>query len=143
MTADPVQRVEIAANGITFSALSTGPTDGPLALCLHGFPDSAPWRFLLPELAAAGSRAVAPWMRGYAPTDVLADDDYSVDALAADACTLHEALAGDEHAVLIGHDWGAFAAYAAAAFAPDRWRRLVTLTVPHPGAIGPKRGRSC
>jgi pimeloyl-ACP methyl ester carboxylesterase len=139
MTAHPVQRVEIAANGITFSALSTGPTDGPLALCLHGFPDSAhTWRFLLPELAAAGFRAVAPWMRGYAPTDVPADGDYSVGALAADACTLHEALAGDEHAVLIGHDWGAFAAYAAAAFAPDRWRRLVTLAVPHPGAIGPK-----
>ena len=53
MTAHPVQRVEIAANGVTFTVLSTGPTDGPLALCLHGFPDSAhTWRFLLPELAA-------------------------------------------------------------------------------------------
>ena len=46
-----------------------GPDDGPLALCLHGFPDTAhTWRHLLPELAAAGYRAVAPFLRGYAPT---------------------------------------------------------------------------
>jgi pimeloyl-ACP methyl ester carboxylesterase len=34
---------------------------------------------------------------------------------------------GDANAVLIGHDWGAEAAYLAAAHAPERWRRLVTL----------------
>jgi pimeloyl-ACP methyl ester carboxylesterase len=47
---------------------------------------------------------------------------------------LHEVLGGDGNAVLIGHDWGAEAAYGAAAFAPDRWRRLVTLAVP-PAAL--------
>jgi pimeloyl-ACP methyl ester carboxylesterase len=36
--------------------------------------------------------------------------------------------------VLIGHDWGAEAAYGAAAYAPRRWRRLVTLAVP-PAAL--------
>ena len=45
---------------------------------------------------------------------------------------MHEALDGDEQAVLIGSDWGADAAYGAAAFAPDRWRRLVTLAVTPP-----------
>ena len=41
---------------------------GPLALCLHGFPDSAhTWRHLLPALAGAGFHAVAPFMRGYGP----------------------------------------------------------------------------
>jgi pimeloyl-ACP methyl ester carboxylesterase len=34
--------------------------------------------------------------------------------------------------VLVGHDWGAEAAYAAAGFAPDRWRRVVTLGIPPP-----------
>ena len=43
-------------------------------------------------------------------------------------------VGGDGNAVLIGHDWGAEAAYGAAAFAPDRWRRLVTLAVP-PAAL--------
>jgi pimeloyl-ACP methyl ester carboxylesterase len=60
--------------------------DGPLALCLHGFPDSAhTWRHLLPRLAAAGFHAVAPFMRGYAPTAVPADGCYQIGALVADA----------------------------------------------------------
>ena len=54
--------------------------------------------------------------------------------LVADAVALHEALGGDGDAVLIGHDWGAETAYGAAAFAPDRWRRLVSLAVP-PAAL--------
>ena len=45
----------IVANGLDFACLTDGPADGPLALCLHGFPDTAhTWRYLLPELAAAG-----------------------------------------------------------------------------------------
>ena len=125
----------IWANGLEFGLLEAGA--GPLALCLHGFPDTAhTWRYLLPELAAAGFRAVAPFMRGYAPTAVPDDGCYDVGALASDAGALHEVLGGDENAVLIGHDWGAEAAYAAAAFAPHRWRRLVTLAVP-PAALDP------
>jgi pimeloyl-ACP methyl ester carboxylesterase len=119
----------VRANGIRFGIVEAG--SGPLALCLHGFPDSAhTWRHLLPELARVGFHAVAPFMRGYAPTEVAADGGYGLDALAADATALHAALDGDEQAVLIGHDWGAEAAYGAAAIAPDRWRRLVTIAVP-------------
>ena len=73
-------------------------------------------------------------MRGYAPTAIPADGAYHLGALVADAVALHEVLGGDANAVLIGHDWGAEAAYGAAAFAPDRWRRLVTLAIP-PAAL--------
>ncbi len=119
----------IEANGLSFGYLEAG--SGPLALCLHGFPDSAwTWRHLLPELARAGYRAVAPFLRGYAPTEVPDDGLYQSGAVAADACALHEALDGDGAAVLIGHDWGAIAAYGAAAWQPDRWRRVVTAAVP-------------
>ena len=98
----------VDANGLTFAYLEAG--RGPLALCLHGFPDSAhTWRHLLPALADAGYRAVAPFQRGYAPTEVPADGAYQTGALAADANALHEALGGDGDAVLIGHDWGATA----------------------------------
>ena len=120
----------VMANGIDFAYLSDGPTDGPLALCLHGFPDTAhTWRHLLPRLADAGFHAVAPFMRGYAPTQVPADGRYDTGTLALDACGLHAALGGNEDAVIIGHDWGAFATYGAAAAQPDRWRRAVAAAV--------------
>ncbi|MGZ8650418.1 MAG: alpha/beta fold hydrolase [Solirubrobacteraceae bacterium] len=119
----------VAANGIDFTVLEAG--RGPLALCLHGFPDSPhSFRPLLAALAAASFHAVAPFMRGYAPTSAAPDGEYGLGALAADANALHEALGGDERAVLIGRDWGAEATYAAALTAPARWRRLVTLAIP-------------
>jgi len=128
-----VRSATVRANGLQFGVLEAG--SGPLALCLHGFPDAAhTWRHLLPALAGAGFHAVAPFMRGYAPTAVPADGAYHLGALVADAVALHEVLGGDANAVLIGHDWGAEAAYGAAAFAPGRWRRLVTLAVP-PAAL--------
>ena len=74
------------------------------------------WRHLMPALAGAGFHAVAPFMRGYAPTAVPADCAYQVGALVADVVALHEVLGGDGDAVLIGHDWGAEAAYGAAAY---------------------------
>src|SRR3954451_482469 len=98
----------ISSNGLTVGYLEDGPPDGPLALCLHGFPDSAwSWRYLLPALAGAGFHAVAPFLRGYAPTALAPDGRYQTGALVSDAIALHGALGGDERAVLIGHDWGA------------------------------------
>lgn len=121
----------VPANGLDFGYLAAGPQDGPLALLLHGFPDSAhSWRHLMPDLAAAGYRAVAPFMRGYAPTSVPEDGAYQSGALAADAVALHEALGGGPDAVVVGHDWGAFATYGAVNAAPDRWRKAVVMSVP-------------
>lgn len=123
----------VRANDVDFGILEMG--SGPLALCLHGFPDSAnTWQHLLPALAEAGFHAVAPFMRGFAPTGIPEDGGYGIAALAADAVALHEVLGGDGDAALIGHDWGAEAAYLAAAHAPERWRRLVTLAIPPDGA---------
>jgi pimeloyl-ACP methyl ester carboxylesterase len=124
----------VVARDVEFAYIAKG--SGPLALCLHGFPDSAwTYRYLLPALADAGFRAVAPWMRGYAPTAVPADGCYQTAALGLDACALHEALGGDREAVIIGHDWGAMATYIAANHEPDRWRRVVTMAVPPAGAV--------
>ena len=94
MTASiPVRSATVRANGLDFGMLEAG--SGPLALCLHGFPDAAyTWRHLLPVLAAAGFHAVAPFMRGYAPTEVPADGAYQLGALAADAVALHDVLGG-------------------------------------------------
>lgn len=117
------------ANGLTFAYREAG--DGPLALLLHGFPDSPHgWEPLQLALAAAGYRAVAPWMRGYAPSEVPSDGRYQSGVLGQDANALHEALGGDADAVVIGHDWGALAVYGAAGTAPARWRRAIAMSVP-------------
>jgi pimeloyl-ACP methyl ester carboxylesterase len=122
------------ASGMTFEALAWGPDDAPLALCLHGYPDTAyTWRFLGPELASRGWRVVAPFMRGYAPTDLAPDGNYQVGALVRDVVESHVALGGDGRAVLIGHDWGGIAAYAGAAHARGRFRRVVVLAIPPMG----------
>lgn len=126
-----MQPRRVTAGDLAFSCLEDGPPDGPLALCLHGFPDTAhTWRHLLPALAGAGYHAVAPFMRGYAPTGLAPDGCYQVGALAGDANALHAALGGGPDAVVLGHDWGAFAAYGAAGAEPDRWRRVVAMAVP-------------
>ena len=115
----------VNANGIDFHYLEMG--DGPLAICLHGFPDHAySFRHLLPELAGAGFRAVAPFMRGYAPSAAPADGRYHSALLARDAVALIGAL-GAERAYLIGNDWGAGAVVGAAALAPERVIKLVTI----------------
>jgi pimeloyl-ACP methyl ester carboxylesterase len=128
---------QITANGLDIAYLESGPADGPLALCLHGFPDHAPtWEPLMADLAAAGFHAVAPWMRGYEPTGLAPDGNYQVASLALDALALADALAGDGDAVLVGHDWGALTAYTAVGHRPERFRRLVTMAVPHPASLG-------
>lgn len=130
----------VQANGLRFAYQQTGPADGPLALLLHGFPDTPhTWRHLAPALAGRGWRVVTPWMRGYAPTAAPDDRATSGDTLAADANALHRALGGEGDAVIVGHDWGAYAAYRAAAAAPARWDRVVTLAVPPDPALAGAR----
>ncbi len=129
---------DVAANGLRFTYREWGHPDAPLVLCLHGFPDSpATWDRLGPALARAGYRVVAPWMRGYHPTEAPATDDYGAKTLGEDALALISAL-GAQRAVVIGHDWGALAAMSAAVLAPERVIKLVTVAIPHPGAVSPE-----
>jgi pimeloyl-ACP methyl ester carboxylesterase len=119
-------RVEV--NGLELAYVEEG--QGPLALCLHGFPDSpAHFRFLLPALAAAGYRAVAPYMRGFAPSEVPSVPMTLLD-LVADANALHEELGAGCDAVIIGHDWGAMTAWGAASNGGNRWSKVVGMDVP-------------
>lgn len=130
------EQISIVTPDLTFGALAWGDPEGPLALLLHGYPDTAwTWRHLGPYLADRGWRAVAPFTRGYAPSDLAPDDDYSAAALAADAVAIADALGAGDDAVLIGHDWGAVTVWRVAEVAPDRFARLVSLAVPPAGAV--------
>jgi pimeloyl-ACP methyl ester carboxylesterase len=121
--------LNIAANGIDFVCLAMG--EGPLVMCLHGFPDRAEnFVPLLRDLASSGYRAVAPYMRGYAPTSMPEDGDYTIGTLARDVIALIDHL-GAEKAAIVGHDWGAAITYAAANLRPDRVSKIVCASVPH------------
>jgi pimeloyl-ACP methyl ester carboxylesterase len=125
----------VEANGVRFGYLTAG--SGPLVVLLHGFPDTAhSFDHVLPKLAAAGCRAVAPNLRGYHPTAVPGDGKYDAETLGRDVLALIPAL-GEQQAIVVGHDWGALSAYAAATLGPERVRLLITLGVPHPRSLKP------
>ena len=127
---------QVTLSDVEMAYLEVG--EGPLAICLHGFPDTAwSWRHLMPALADAGYRAVAPFLRGYAPTTAPTDQNGQTGASVADICALHDALGGGSDTVLIGHDWGAVITYGCAAHAPDRWRKVVAASVPPGPVMGP------
>lgn len=126
---------------LTMTALEWGPPDGRLALCAHGFPDSAHgWRSMAPLLAAKGFRVVAPFMRGYAPTGPAPDGDYTIGALMSDLIAVHEALGAPPDAVLIGHDWGGWATGSMAGYGGSPFAAHISLALAPVGAIAPPRG---
>jgi len=106
--------------------------DGPPVILVHGFPELAfSWRHQLPALAAAGYRAIAPDMRGYGATDKPGDvSDYTIQHLLGDLEGLTNALS-IEHAVFVGHDWGAMLVWQMSLLAPERMAGLITLNIPH------------
>ena len=131
-----MREAHVTVNGVDLAYRELG--EGPLALLLHGFPftpDS--FRFVMPALAGAGYRVVAPFTRGFAPSAVPPKGREHMADLVSDANALHEALGGDERAVLIGHDFGAATAWAAALQAPQRWSRLIACDVPPLQFFGP------
>lgn len=134
VVADTIRMTDLVTPRGRFQALVAGEVGAPPVLVLHGFPD-VPTTFtpLLQALAAHGYRAVAPWMRGYAPSPLAGPFD--VETLADDVAGLAELLEPRAAVRVIGHDWGAVATYAAAVRHPARIAAAVTLAVPHPMAF--------
>jgi pimeloyl-ACP methyl ester carboxylesterase len=124
----------IRANGLDFAYLEQG--HGPVALLLHGFPDNAhTWSHQMPALAAAGYRVVAPFMRGYSPTEVPSGGYFDKATLVADAAGLARAFGGGEPVHFVGYDWGAIVGYGLLSAFPDLVRRAVLMAVPHPEPV--------
>jgi pimeloyl-ACP methyl ester carboxylesterase len=125
---ETIERVDLG--DVTLHCAVAG--EGPVAILAHGFPDDAgTFRDQVPALVLAGYRVVVPTMRGYAPSGVARSGRYDAAALGADLVGLADRFSPGAPARLVGHDWGAFAAFAATAQAPSRFSHLATIAVPH------------
>lgn len=123
--------IDVQAPTVQLRALTWGPDDGPIALCLHGFPDTAyGFRRLARHLVDAGYRVIAPFMRGYVPSSLPSDGAYHLGALMHDALQVHAASNPTDADVVIGHDWGAVAANGLAAMPDSPFRKAVVMSVP-------------
>jgi pimeloyl-ACP methyl ester carboxylesterase len=116
----------------TTSYLSAGPENGPLAVCVHGWPElSISWRNQLPFLAGLGFRVVAPDMRGYGESSVYeAHDAYRLEEVTQDMLDLVGHLGADK-ALWIGHDWGSPVVWSMASQYPEACVGVVSLCVPY------------
>jgi pimeloyl-ACP methyl ester carboxylesterase len=125
------QHLYIKTNNIRLHVVAAGPKDGPLLICLHGFPEFwRGWQSQILALARAGYRVWIPDQRGYhlsdKPPGIAA---YNLDELAADVVGLIDA-AGQPKASVVGHDWGGAVAWWTANKYPERLNRLAILNVP-------------
>ena len=96
----------------------------PPCLFIHGLGARASFWADTLEHVAREHRAVAFDLRGHGASAMPADDRFSLEAFAADALAVADAL-GFGRFVLVGHSLGASAAVAAAAMAPERLAGLV------------------
>lgn len=129
--------------GLRFDVIDGGPSDGPVVVLLHGFPQTADsWAAVASLLHADGYRTVAPDQRGYSPgARPRGRGAYRVDELVADTVALIGAVS-DEPVHVVGHDWGAVVAWALAGAHPELVATVTGVSVPHPGAFVRSMGRS-
>ncbi|MCK1511216.1 alpha/beta hydrolase [Bradyrhizobium sp. 190] len=122
---------QVEAGVLSVGYAEAGPADGPVVILLHGWPyDIYAFVDVVPVLASAGFRVIAPWLRGYGTTRFLGSDtprNGQQGALATDVIDLMDALKIDK-AVVAGFDWGARTAGIVAAIWPQRVKALVSVS---------------
>jgi len=120
-------------NGREYPVIEAG--EGPLVICLHGFPDNyETWQHQIEPFVAAGYRIVCPVLPGFAPgTENTSGSNTPVYAVNEMIAVIEALLSasGEEKCHLIGHDWGALVAYMVAHEKPELLRSLASLSIPY------------
>ncbi|MBK7454351.1 MAG: alpha/beta hydrolase [Anaerolineales bacterium] len=108
---------------------------GPLLVLIHGIPEFwYSWRYQIDELARH-FQVVAIDQRGFNKSGKpRTRDGYRVEELVTDIAALVKHL-GQDQAVVVGHDAGAWVAWHFAAAYAAMTSRLIILSVPHPNAL--------
>ena len=122
---------QIDAGVLNVGYAEAGPSNGPVAILLHGWPyDIHAFVDVAPILAKAGYRVIIPHLRGYGTTQFLSGETLrngEPAALAVDIIALMDAL-DIKKAAIAGFDWGARTADIIAALWPERCRALVSVS---------------
>lgn len=125
-----VELVNVENGPITLQVAVAG--QGPLILCVHGWPELAySWRHQVGHFAARGYRTAALDVRGYGgsskPQEVA---DYTMRELTSDVAAIIDRLGGGK-AIVFGHDWGAPISWTTALLYPDKVSAVALLSVPY------------
>jgi pimeloyl-ACP methyl ester carboxylesterase len=122
---------QIDAGDLSVQYVEAGPAGGTPVVLLHGWPyDIYSFVDVVPLLAAAGYRVIAPFLRGYGATRFRSEQtprNGQQSVVAVDAVALMEALK-IQTAILAGFDWGARTANIVAALWPERCKALVSVS---------------
>lgn len=129
------QKNFVQVNGLSFAYIEKG--TGPVVVLLHGFPDHAlTWSHQIEALSAQGYRVIAPYLKGYPPTEVPLDGFYDKATLVHEVAQFIQMVCPQETCHLVGQDWGAIIGYGLLAAYPELFKRAVLMAVPHPEKVG-------
>lgn len=124
-----LEELTFSSGNSTFNALSAG--QGECVILLHGFPDTpSSFEHQIQSISQAGYRVIAPYLRGYQPQSQ--GQSYLPNQAAMDVYSIIDEL-GEDKVHLVGHDWGACIAQAAAIMNPHRFHSLSIISVPNLG----------
>ena len=130
LSVHPIKKERV--NDLQYYFIDKG--EGEAVFLLHGFPDMAnTWDETVTALSK-NYRVIAPFLRGYYPTDMASNGDYSTKSIASDIVALAEKLGIDTYKI-VGQDWGASISYAVANLAPEKVTKIATLAIPHTSCL--------
>jgi pimeloyl-ACP methyl ester carboxylesterase len=133
---DSLEHLTFHNGPIQLHAVTAGPSNGPVVILLHGFPEFwYSWHKQIAPLAAAGLRVIVPDQRGYnLSSKPRGAANYTLAHLTSDVLAIADQLSAPKF-FLAGHDWGAAVAWSTALLHPQRVAKLAILNVPHPSVM--------